>query len=110
MRIVASEVGIFRCRFDGIDSCKNPEYCMVKLAFELELAGEVKDWKALPQTQYLLHDAGDISKLQHCQKGQAYLMQMSVGLQSANERDGKTYPASVRYKVLKVIQEAREAV
>lgn len=108
MKITASEVGIFRAKYSGVKPCENPDYFMAKLSFEVEVAGQVKDWNTIPSTQYLLHEASeDAHKFAGLQEGQAYLFKMAISYQSANERNGKTYPAGIKFKVLQVVGEAK---
>lgn len=104
--LIANEVGIFKCRFNEVRPCKNPEYFNAVLGFELEIGGDVKDCNAFPKSQYLLHDMSDIDKFNGLQEGKTYLMRMSVGYQSPNEKNGKTYPGGVRFRVLQVLKEA----
>lgn len=103
--LIANEVGIFRCKFDGIKACKNPDYVNVCVTFEVEIGGEVKDCSAMPRSQYLLHDAEEAHKFSSLQKDHIYLMKMSVGYQSPNEKGGKTYPGGVRFRILQVSKE-----
>lgn len=107
MKITASEVGVFRAKFNGIKPCENPDYFMAKLSFEIEVMGQIKDWNTIPSTQYLLHESSEVNKFQGLQEGQIYLFKMSISYQSANERNGKTYPAGIKFKVLQVVGEAK---
>lgn len=108
MKIVANEVGVFRCQYQGIKSCKNPDYFMLMLRFEVEVMDEIKNWDSLPQTQYLLVEASDTAKFSACQIGHIYHFKMSVSYQSANTRDGKNYPAGIKFNPLQVLGEVRQ--
>ena len=104
--IVADEVGIFRCKFEGIRNCKNPEYCNLILSFEMDINGEVKDWDSFPKPKYILQETKDLHKFQHLTAGKVYLIKMAVGYQSPNNKDGKSYPGGVRFKPIQVLKEA----
>lgn len=105
--ISANEVGIFKCRYMGIKPCENRDYFQARLCFEFEIAGEIKDWNTLPKAQYLLHEAEDAGKFAGLEEGKVYLFKMSIGFQSANEKNGKTYAAGLKFRVLQVLGEAK---
>lgn len=106
-QITANEVGVFRCRYHGIKACENPDYFMAKICFEYEIGGDIKDWNNLPKIQYLLHESEDANKFSSLQENHVYHIKMSIGYQSANERNGKTYPAGVKFRVIQVLGEAK---
>lgn len=104
--IIADEVGVFRCRYDGIRPCKNEGYFQACLSFERLVAENVLNWESLPGSQYLLHDAMDAHKFSTMQKGHIYFLKMAVGYQKPNSKDGVSYSGGVRYRVLQVLREA----
>jgi hypothetical protein len=100
MRIIANEIGVFKARFMGFKPCKNIEYVMVKLQFtEFEVDGETST-NVQPQTVMILHDAVNMGIFQGINEGQLCHFKMSVGYQAPNNRDGKSYPGGVKFRVL----------
>lgn len=105
--ITVNEIGIFKCKFHQITTCKNPEYAMMKISFELQVAGEIKDWDTIPNEKALLIESKNISKFAGMTPGKVYHLKMACKFQRENNKNGKHYPAGVNYEPLEVMGEAR---
>jgi hypothetical protein len=93
--IVVRPIGTFRAVFDGVQACKNADYCNVLLSPEYDNTGEFKPEK-------YLHSSDEIDKLKGLEVGKQYLFRASVGINASSSKDGKTYPARLNLKVLDV--------
>lgn len=105
--IQINEIGIFKCKFLGIQQCRNTEYAMLKVAFEVNLAGEIKDWNTIPNQKSLLMEATKLPKFSGLIPNKIYHFKMACKLQPARQKDGRNYPASINYEPIEVMGEAK---
>jgi len=100
MKITLNEVGVFKARFMGFKPCQNPAYLMVKLQFiDFEKSGQITT-EFEPQTSMILHEAVDMHIFHGVGEGQFCHLRMSVGYQAPNNKDGKSYPGGVKFRIL----------
>jgi hypothetical protein len=97
--VVVRPVGMFRAKFHGIEPCKNTKYCNVLLEPEYDRPDKFSPEKHL-------HEVEEVSKFKHLVPGKEYFFRCAIGINSANERDGKTYPARINLKIF----EAKEVM
>ena len=100
--LVARPVGVCRIRFLGINPCKNPDYFNALFGLEYDIQGQFKPEKHL-------HSSEDGHIFAGLQPNQDYLIRAAVGINSANEKDGKTYPARLNLRALEVVKQLTQA-
>ncbi len=96
--LVARPVGIFRVRFLGIKPCNNPDYFNAIFGLEYDVQGQFKPEKHL-------HSSEEGHIFAGLQLNQDYLLRAAVGINSANQKDGKNYPARVNLRVLEIMKQ-----
>ena len=93
--IVVRPVGMFRAKFEGIEACKNPNYFNLLISPQYDVSGDFKPEK-------YLHNAEDADKFKYLQAGKDYYFKAAVGINSASNKDGKSYPARINLKIIEV--------
>lgn len=100
--LIARPVGIFRIKFLGVEACKNEKYFNASFGIEYDVQGDFKPEKHL-------HGQQDAHVFTTLQVGQDYLVRAAIGINSANEKDGKNYPARLNLRVLEVVKQLQPA-
>lgn len=94
--LIAPEIGIFEAVFKGFEATKNTDYCFFKWAIRnrANVLVERKD----------VVKASDVSELLDLQIGKNYNFEVEVTVQQPQvEPNGKTYPARIQYRPLRVL-------
>lgn len=105
--ITVNEIGIFKCKFHGLKPCKNTEYAMVIVSFEVQLGNEYKDWNSIPNEKSLLIEASMMNKFIGLVPNKIYHFKMACKFQKENNKNGRNYPAGINYEPLEILGEAK---
>jgi hypothetical protein len=83
--LIANPIAVLRGTYQGIKPCKNPNYFNLILALEYDIPAPGL------RPELLLHDSEDMHKFQSLEQGKSYHFKVSVGVQKASEKNGKSY-------------------
>ena len=97
-------VGMFEGIFVESRLCKNQDYFQAVFQFPEEVFGNVfsVDQMDRPKRTNILCETKKQPDILNLSPGQKYKLLCSVGVSKANERNGKSYPASVNLNIIKV--------
>lgn len=99
-------------KFFGIDPCNNPKYSKAKFAFPIDVYGETINCERMSRpNQFLVYGDDDeiAATYRSLKPGTLYKVSVSVGVNQAKEKNGRTYDASANIRILKVTGERQPA-
>lgn len=102
--LISNPIGLFRIRYDGIKPCRNPDYFNALISFlDHTIPGVYRP-------ELCLHSSAESSLIfQSLKIGSTYTVKASIGVQQGNQKDGKTYPARVSFKIVEIVREEKQA-
>ena len=83
--------------------CNNPDYLQAVFAFSQEVYGQVFKVEDMPRPQRtnVLFNINENKDLLNLQPNQKYKCMCSLSVRQPNEKNGRTYPASININILK---------
>lgn len=88
-----------------IKECSNQDYFQAIFNFPEEAYGKVFALEEMsrPKKTNILCETKRDNHIKNLAWGKRYKLQVSVGVRQPNERNGKQYPATINFSILKVL-------